>query len=81
MYEPGGQEPSSARTARRGLREDETRPNVRFGLKADIGLASIDVRFTPESGHSTDRVFGRRSLPRIQRPGKSACERTVLKSC
>jgi hypothetical protein len=25
--------------------------NVRFGSKADIGLASIDVRFTPKSGH------------------------------
>jgi hypothetical protein len=26
-------------------------PNVRFGSKADIGSASVDVRFTPESGH------------------------------
>jgi hypothetical protein len=26
--------------------------NVRFGSKADIGLAPVDVRFTPESGHS-----------------------------
>jgi hypothetical protein len=26
-------------------------PNVRFGSKADIGLATADVRFTPESGH------------------------------
>jgi hypothetical protein len=25
--------------------------NVRFGSKADIGLALIDVRFTPKSGH------------------------------
>jgi hypothetical protein len=25
--------------------------NVRFGSKADIGLAPFDVRFTPESGH------------------------------
>jgi hypothetical protein len=24
---------------------------VRFGSKADIGLAPVDVRFTPESGH------------------------------
>ena len=26
-------------------------PNVRFGSKADIGTAQLDVRFTPESGH------------------------------
>jgi hypothetical protein len=25
--------------------------NVRFGSKADIGLAPVDVRFIPESGH------------------------------
>jgi hypothetical protein len=25
--------------------------NVRFGSKADIGLASVDVRYSPESGH------------------------------
>jgi hypothetical protein len=25
--------------------------DVRFGSKADIGLAQVDVRFTPESGH------------------------------
>jgi len=24
---------------------------VRFGSKADIGLAAADVRFTPKSGH------------------------------
>ena len=27
------------------------RLNVRFGSKADIGLAPADVRFTPKSGH------------------------------
>jgi hypothetical protein len=26
-------------------------PNVRFGSKADIGLAPVDVRFILESGH------------------------------
>ena len=26
--------------------------NVRFGSKADIGACVMDVRFTPESGHS-----------------------------
>ena len=26
-------------------------PNVRLGSEADIGLAVVDVRFTPESGH------------------------------
>jgi hypothetical protein len=25
--------------------------NVRFGSKADIGLAAADVRFPPKSGH------------------------------
>jgi hypothetical protein len=25
--------------------------NVRFGSKADVGLALVDVRFTPKSGH------------------------------
>jgi hypothetical protein len=25
--------------------------NVRYGSKADIGLAPVDVRFTPNSGH------------------------------
>jgi hypothetical protein len=25
--------------------------DVRFGSKADIGLALVDVRFTPKSGH------------------------------
>jgi hypothetical protein len=27
------------------------RADVRFGSKADIGLAAADVRFTPKSGH------------------------------
>jgi hypothetical protein len=26
--------------------------DVRFGSKADMGLPLIDVRYTPESGHS-----------------------------
>jgi hypothetical protein len=29
--------------------------NVRFGSKADIGLAPVDVRSTPKSGHSLKR--------------------------
>jgi hypothetical protein len=29
----------------------ETVMDVRFGSKADIELAPVDVRFTPESGH------------------------------
>ena len=29
--------------------------NVRFGSKADIGLAAADVRFTPKSGHRPAR--------------------------
>jgi hypothetical protein len=28
-------------------------PNVRFGSKADIGLAPVDVRYSPKSGHSS----------------------------
>src|ERR1700747_3325344 len=30
-------------------------PDVRFGSKADIGLASVDVRFAPKSGHRSAR--------------------------
>jgi hypothetical protein len=30
--------------------------HVRFGSKADIGLASVDVRFTPNSGHCWVRL-------------------------
>jgi hypothetical protein len=30
--------------------------DVRYGSKADIGLASIDVRFTPKSGHSAAQL-------------------------
>jgi hypothetical protein len=37
--------------------------HVRFGSKADIGLALVDVRFTPESGHCL-------SLSRLQIPAK-----------
>jgi hypothetical protein len=39
-----------ARTAKSDIRQCKT--NVRFGSKADFGLAPVDVRFTPESGHS-----------------------------
>src|SRR5262249_7699831 len=31
--------------------------NVRFGSKADIGASSINVRFTPESGHWNRHVY------------------------
>jgi hypothetical protein len=30
-----------------------TLTNVRFGSKADIAQRQINVRFTPDSGHST----------------------------
>ena len=39
--------------------------NVRFGSKADIGLASVDVRFTPKSGHG--RVLAECPLCAISR--------------
>jgi hypothetical protein len=29
--------------------------DVRFGSKADVGSASVDVRFTPKSGHRSAR--------------------------
>ena len=31
-------------------RQPSGHPHVRFGSQADIGLPSVDVRFTPESG-------------------------------
>jgi hypothetical protein len=34
-----------------GWKGSGQRADVRFGSKADIGLASVDVRFTPKSGH------------------------------
>jgi hypothetical protein len=34
---------------------DNAVENVRFGSKADIAAAPINVRFTPESGHSAAR--------------------------
>jgi len=33
------------------------RPDVRFGSKADIREHSINVRFTPESGHPTKSLI------------------------
>jgi len=33
-------------------RQQSSRPNVRFGSKADISECPRDVRFTPKSGHS-----------------------------
>ena len=33
--------------------------NVRFGSKADMGLAAVDVRYSPKSGHGL-RHFMRR---------------------
>jgi len=37
-------------------RHCSARANVRFGSLADIGAATSHVRFTPESGHSKQRV-------------------------
>ena len=34
-------------------RQTMIRPDVRFGSKADIAVVPQDVRFTPESGHSS----------------------------
>jgi len=38
-----------------GSRVERPQGDVRFGSKTDIGLASIDVRFTPKSGHGSAR--------------------------
>jgi hypothetical protein len=32
--------------------QQSSRPNVRFGSKADIGETATDVRFTPKSRHA-----------------------------
>jgi hypothetical protein len=47
--------------------ESFTRANIRFGSKADIGLAPVDVRFTHKSGHD-----GRLIQPKDERAGKAA---------
>ena len=35
--------------------------DVRFGSKADIGGSICDVRYTPKSGHGSERIAGARS--------------------
>jgi hypothetical protein len=37
--------------------------NVRFGSKADIGLAAADVRFAPESGHGPAELGKGKNCP------------------
>jgi hypothetical protein len=38
------------------MNQSRSRVYVRFGSKADIGLAAADVRFTPKSGHCRARL-------------------------
>jgi hypothetical protein len=33
------------------LRSQKKAADVRYGSKADIGLALVDVRYSPKSGH------------------------------
>jgi hypothetical protein len=51
--------------------------NVRSGSKADIGLPSVDVRFTPKSGHSAATfaftLFGSRRNARQATPATPYC--------
>jgi hypothetical protein len=45
-----------AENKNRSSSDGNLRPtNVRFGSKADVTLLNLDVRFTPESGHSRTR--------------------------
>jgi hypothetical protein len=46
--------------------------DFRFGSKADIGLAPVDVRFTPKSGHggaARSRIRSTLILRNISVPG------------
>jgi hypothetical protein len=44
--------------------QQSSRPNVRFGSKADIEAGPLNVRFTPESGHSNRAKCGVRYAAR-----------------
>jgi hypothetical protein len=50
--------------------------DVRFGSKADIGSAPVDVRFTPESGHERQL-----ECPLWTNSGREQVQQTTCAKC